>query len=182
MKNHIKSNSGRLGGLIGWRARSLSLTSQQRSDIAKKAAYIRWSKPKDNMLMKWEKKLSRSDAQETVPVGSKMPFLRFTKERYNVDHLIWFREIFFQNLDWINSADSDEETAEIYIQVTILGANLGLKKMELSHKPSRAKNHSAPTTHLNYDNATRLKLESMDVTGRKVIVSVQNDSYFLEVV
>ena len=35
---------GRLGGLVGGRARANSLTKEQRSEIAKKAAAARWKK------------------------------------------------------------------------------------------------------------------------------------------
>jgi hypothetical protein len=37
---------GRLGGLKGGKARMSKLTPKQRSEIAKKAAQTRWSKPK----------------------------------------------------------------------------------------------------------------------------------------
>lgn len=42
------ATKGRLGGLIGGKARAASLTSKQRSVIAKKAAQARWNKTKDN--------------------------------------------------------------------------------------------------------------------------------------
>lgn len=41
-KNAAAVALGRLGGLKGGKARANSLTSEQRSEIAKKAAEIRW--------------------------------------------------------------------------------------------------------------------------------------------
>ena len=38
---------GRKGGLVGGKARAKSLTKKQRSEIAKKAATVRWGKNKD---------------------------------------------------------------------------------------------------------------------------------------
>ena len=43
-KNAAAVALGRLGGLKGGKARAKSLTAQQRSDIAKKAAAKRWTK------------------------------------------------------------------------------------------------------------------------------------------
>ena len=40
----VKAKAGQLGGLRGGDARAKKLTSQERSDIAKKAAAKRWSK------------------------------------------------------------------------------------------------------------------------------------------
>jgi hypothetical protein len=39
-----KKYAGRLGGLIGGKARAESLSPKQRKEIAKKAAEARWSK------------------------------------------------------------------------------------------------------------------------------------------
>ncbi len=39
----VRAKSGRLGGLKGGKARAESLTPEQRSEIAKKAAQKRWS-------------------------------------------------------------------------------------------------------------------------------------------
>ena len=40
----VKAKSGRIGGLKGGVSRAQKLTSEQRSDIAKKAAKIKWEK------------------------------------------------------------------------------------------------------------------------------------------
>jgi hypothetical protein len=45
-KNPAAVALGRLGGLKGGKARAKSLTPEQRSEIAKKAAMSRWSKPR----------------------------------------------------------------------------------------------------------------------------------------
>ena len=45
-KNKAAQELGRLGGLKGGRTRAIKLTAEKRSEIAKKAAAIRWkSKP-----------------------------------------------------------------------------------------------------------------------------------------
>jgi hypothetical protein len=45
-KNPAAVALGRLGGLVGGKARAEKLTAKKRSDIAKKAAQARWSKKK----------------------------------------------------------------------------------------------------------------------------------------
>jgi hypothetical protein len=45
-KNAAAVELGRRGGLKGGKARAASLTPEQRSEIAKKAAAKRWAKPK----------------------------------------------------------------------------------------------------------------------------------------
>lgn len=47
-KNPAAVALGRLGGLKGGKARAEKLTANKRSQIAKKAALARWSKPKKN--------------------------------------------------------------------------------------------------------------------------------------
>lgn len=46
-KNEAAVSLGRLGGLKGGKARAESLTPEQRSEIAKKAAAKRWGKKSD---------------------------------------------------------------------------------------------------------------------------------------
>ncbi|MFC2015019.1 hypothetical protein ACFLUP_03405 [Chloroflexota bacterium] len=47
-KNPYAVMLGRLGGLKGGKARAEKLSPEQRIDIAKKAAQVRWSKSKSN--------------------------------------------------------------------------------------------------------------------------------------
>lgn len=44
-KNPAAVLLGRMGGLKGGKARAASLSAEKRSEIAKKAANVRWSKP-----------------------------------------------------------------------------------------------------------------------------------------
>jgi len=44
-KNQAAVQLGRLGGLKGGKARAANLTPEQRSEIAQRAARVRWSRP-----------------------------------------------------------------------------------------------------------------------------------------
>jgi hypothetical protein len=146
------------------------LTAQERSQIARIAASARWETGK--VKMQWHKILTDSDAQQDT-LGAKMPFLRFTKENIFDDHRTWFREVFFANLRWIPNKDKDGrdyEEASINVHVIILKNDIGVRQMHLDHKPHRANNHGAPTTHLHYDEKTRRALEKQSLTGHQIIV------------
>ena len=136
------------------------------------------------MALSWSKRLTDSDAQQDTE-GGKMPFLRFTKEGTNHDHRTWFRDVFFADAEWTPSTSQRArpiEEAKVDVRVVILGDDLGIRRMRLDHDPARAENHSAPTTHLHYDNKTRTVLESMNLTGRVVVVERADDGeYSLEV-
>ena len=177
---------GRLGGLKGGNARAKVLNEQRRSEIAKIAAAARW-KPllivgAKNMALQWSKKLTLSDAQQET-MGAKMPFLRFTKGRLPHNHRKWFREVFFADAVW--STDTARvvlvEKTVVKMRVTIAGEELGVRSIRIDHSPSRAGNHSAPTTHLHYDTKTRTALESTNLAGHKVVVKYEDGEYSLEV-
>ncbi len=186
-KNPSAVALGRLGGLKGGKARSDTLSSTKRSEIAKIAAMARWKKPlvieENNMALTWSKSLTDSDAQQDTS-GAKMPFLRFTKEKSPNDHRTWFRRVFFANAAWTNSTSRQgrpTEITDIDIHVVILGKDLGFRKMRVDHDPSRSDNHGAPTTHLHYDSVTRQELESSNLTGNTVVVTSDAGNYSLVV-
>lgn len=124
------------------------------------------------MVYKWQKILTRSDAQQKTR-GAKMPFLRFTKGNIPHDHTKWFREVFFQSLNWQNETTPRGERIEVAIlpiAITIVGENLGIKKLRIDHDPGRAGNHNAPTTHLHYTDEIKQMLESRNLAGHRVVV------------
>ena len=118
--------------------------------------------------MRWYKKLSRSDAQQKTK-GNPMPF-RFTYENCPGNFVTWFREEFFNNLDWKDTPQQEEE-AYITISVTIQGEDLGQRVMRLTHAEQRRINHNAPATHLSFDEVTRRYLQDNNMTGRWIIFS-----------
>lgn len=88
---------GRRGGLKGGKARAEKLTEEQKSNIAKKAAWERWGK------------LSLYDEIKATQVGSfllelnhaEMDYLKFIKLLYNIERESinrWTRPLIFDNL------------------------------------------------------------------------------------
>ena len=122
-------------------------------------------------MLKWEKTMSRTDAQQET-LGSKMRFLRLTKEDLDVeDWPTWFRNTFFRDLDWepgVTSRGNRIEEAEAVIQVTIFGHSLGLQKLRVDHGPFRGRNHRAPLTHLHLSYAMTDYLEEHDAMSATV--------------
>jgi len=186
-KNPSAVTLGRLGGLKGGKARANALSATKRSEIARMAAIARWKKRSviegNNMALTWKKSLTDSDAQQET-LGAKMPFLRFTRANLSINHTTWFREVFFADLQWRPETSRQGrpiEVTQIDIQVKILGEDLGVRQMRIDHDPARALNNNAPTTHLHYDNKTRLTLESMSLTGHTVSVVNEDGKYSLVV-
>ncbi len=184
-KNQAAVELGRLGGKIGGNARAKILSVQRRSEIARIAAAARWnnSTTGGHMALIWSKQLTDSDAQQDTE-GSKMPFLRFTQGSITEDYKTWFRSVFFANIAWSPATSRNGhriEKAQINIHVVILGQDKGIRTMSIDHDPARAANHSAPTTHLHYDNVTRRELESQNLSARSVVVKNENGVYSLVV-
>lgn len=185
-KNKAAQELGRLGGLKGGKARARMLSQERRSEIAKLAASSRWNKKQNmefSMVFNWSKKLTKSDAQQDT-MGAKMPFLRFTKQKIPYNHKTWFRNEFFGKLTWKQSVSrfgKPIEEVKVPFHVVILGKDLGTREMLVDHAPSRAENHSAPTTHLHYDNVTRQALESQNLDGHSIVVECADGIYSLTV-
>jgi len=117
--------------------------------------------------MQWYKKLSKSDAQQKTK-GSPMPF-RFTHENCPGNFITWFREVFFYGLDWKNAPNHEE--ADITMSVIIQGEDLGQRVMKLTHTEQRRINHSAPSTHLSFDEDTKRYLQDNNMTGKWIVFS-----------
>lgn len=116
----------------------------------------------------WRKRMNQSEAMRQTR-GAPMPFLRFTRGNLHEDHATFFRETLFGDAPWRRTTSRQGHAVEeafIGVHVIIDGRDLGTRRMQLNHDPQRAINHSAPTTHLLYDDATRQVLESTDMTGR----------------
>jgi len=113
-----------------------------------------------------------------------MPFLRFTKERYNFDHTTWFRDTLFANAPWRRvSSSGSRERASVDVDVTILGQHLGIRNLTIDYDPDRATNHSAPTVHLHYDDAIQSALHSTNIAGhRATVTSYDGNRYSLEII
>jgi hypothetical protein len=124
--------------------------------------------------MEWGKKLSRSDARQETE-GSFMPF-RFTNENCPGDYTVWFREEFFRELEWKDAPGKQfpTEEADLAVSVNIMGTDLGLKTMKVTHAEERHKNHGAPPTHLDFDEETKQYLQEHDMAVKDISFS-KND-------
>jgi hypothetical protein len=128
--------------------------------------------------MLWWKKLSQSDARQETE-GSLMPF-RFTSENCPGDFVTWFRNEFFQELEWRNTTwrHYQLEEADARMLVNIMGEDLGQRVMRLTHAERRHKNNSAPATHLDFDDVTKEYLHDNDMTGKHIIFSKELNGGF----
>jgi hypothetical protein len=121
--------------------------------------------------MLWWKKLSQSDARQQTE-GGLMPF-RFTSENCPGNFVKWFREEFFNELEWNDTIQKNSrlEEADISISVNIMGEDLGQRTMKVTHAEHRHANHNAPTTHMNFDSETAEYLQNHNMTDKYIIFS-----------
>lgn len=133
--------------------------------------------------LSWSKSLTESDAQQEG--GSRNMPLRLTKSELDGDHKTWFRQVFFSNANWkadISSRGRQIELAEVEFSVSILGEDKGMRRMLLDHDPLRAEKHSAPTTHLHYDEQTRDDLEGTNLAGCDVVLHRDEGGQFFFII
>lgn len=128
--------------------------------------------------MRWWKQLSQSDAQQETE-GGLMPF-RFTRENCPGDFITWFRNEFFNNLEWKNTTWRHRplEEADVTISVNIRGENMGQMAMRATHAEYRHENHNAPTTYLHFDLETSEYLQSHNMTDKYIIFQKELNGSF----
>lgn len=121
----------------------------------------------------WEKKLSRTDAQQPTS-GGLVPYLRLTKgSLVNEDFQTWFRKSFFAGAKWQLGTCGKEvgiEEACVDIAVTINGKGLGKMLFRLTHGPYRCERNNTPNTWLHWPQKMQNILQNKDFSGRNIIL------------
>lgn len=141
----------------------------------------------------WRKaNLQHSDAQ--IPSGNATNTtgnLRLSQAKWRVggqliDHTTYFRQVAFANRPWrvVQQAPKKEETT-IPCQVMILGRNLGMNVLTVSHQPARVANQGNVATLLHWAPLT-LTIRNANILGRTlnlyVVQANEQETFDLEVV
>lgn len=125
------------------------------------------------MALFWSKKLSRSDAQQPVPRGWPVPYLRLTNSGHPHDTQSWFRDVFFADLDWrpgIFGAHVVEE-ADFVATVVLPVRQPVVRTLRVTHNAGRAgSGKNTPNTWVHWDVATRGELRANNFAGHKIIL------------
>ncbi len=122
---------------------------------------------------RWFKRLATTDAMRSAS-GHTRPYVPLTKSGHDIDHRSWFRHDLFGELEWEPSGVpkyGDVTYAEM--TVSVFGVSMGIDTVMLSHLPSRAEHHNAPTTYLHWSTGLRKILAENDLT--KVFLVVERD-------
>lgn len=96
----------------------------------------------------WSKVMQSSDAQQVGANSNVTGKLRLAKAGHDIDHKTWFREVFFDGIDWTTEmrGENPYEVASVPFQVTIDGVDLGVKTLKVDHAPHRvAEQNNVPT-------------------------------------
>ena len=132
--------------------------------------------------MSWSKVMSVTDAQQPTS-GRIVPYMRFTKSNNIQDNQTWFRNTFFANQNWFNTTFGDHavERCDVDIEVSIAGSYKGIRKMFITHDPTRMANNSTPNTWIHYDAATVADLQTVDTTGMTFNIDAKGNGYQLDI-
>jgi hypothetical protein len=125
----------------------------------------------ENVIMKWTKSLSRTDAQQKTK-GYPVQYLRFIKGNNPHNNQTWFRQTFFGTENWIPGFHGRHAVQEcsVPIEVTVSGVSKGVRHFRVTHDSSRTNNHSTPNTYLHYDPATVADLRATNLTGQDAVI------------
>lgn len=124
------------------------------------------------MPLRWEKELSRSDAQVRTQ-GWPVPYIRLTRSGHAMDTQTWFRNVFFAGATWVPSYFGDHAVEETMItfNVRMPGQNPQNRILMITHNDGRQQTgRSTPNTWVHWDDATRNELRANNYTGRRIVL------------
>lgn len=129
---------------------------------------------------RWSKEMAPSDAQQvgkgTNPTGK----LRLAKAGHAIDHKVWFREEFFDGIEWTSQMRDDlpYEVALVPFNVTIYGSSLGLMTLTIDHAPHRVAGQNNVPTVLAWGPELGRILVTTSYTGSTVTLERTTDGSF----
>lgn len=90
------------------------------------------------MSLRWEKKLSKSDAQVKTG-GWPVPYIRLTRSGHSSDTQTWFRHTFFSGVSWKpgHFGDHAVEQAMVGFDVKLPGQSAHSRKLMITHDGGR---------------------------------------------
>lgn len=124
-------------------------------------------------VLVWQKSLSASDAQQVRAGTSPTGGVRLTQAGFEnppgerIDQTTYFRTM-FANYNWEHEerGHQDQEHAFVPMRVVVLGEDLGVHNLEISHKPSGEAGQGNYTTILRWGHALAARVVAQDLTGR----------------
>ena len=132
------------------------------------------------MPLRWEKKLSRSDAQVKTQ-GWPVPYIRLTRSGHTSDTQSWFRNTFFTGITWKagHFANSSVEEAIVTFNLQMPGQTAKIRKLMITHNNDRGETgKSTPNTWIHWDDQTRDELRATNYAGHKIVLERSNGGKF----
>lgn len=118
----------------------------------------------------WTKEMKRSDAQQVSEKSHPTGLLRLTKEDHDIDHLKWFRQIFFRApVVWKHAVDRGTkpiELADVPFDVRIGGVDRGTFVLKVDHGPHRESEQGNVPTLIHWGHELGAELRRHDRSGR----------------
>lgn len=123
------------------------------------------------MSLTWNKKLSRSDAQVPVPRGWPVPYLRLTNSGHPQNTQVWFRKVFFVNLNWQPGMFGKHAVEQAVLAATVVlpGKAPRIRYLTVTHNANRGSTgKNTPNTWLHWDAVTRNELRAANYASREI--------------
>jgi len=164
---------------IGWRPRNAA-NNAQNNQIATPPPVEEELVLPTTVTHHWAKKMARSDAQQvpegTNPTGK----LRLGQARFPIDQSTWFRNVFFRDLNWIQSVRRGVIYDEVHVpfRVSIQGAPWMPVVLKIDHADHRAANQRNVTTVLSWGHQLGTWLRNNSQVDNWVILEKDTNDQF----
>jgi len=119
------------------------------------------------VVRRWYKRMSRADAQRPNAGTNPTGHLTFTKNRFPIDQVTWFRTDFFGDLAWGPSplAGRGREQATLPVEVVVAGRSLGTHRLTVDHNPRYESRQRNRTVLLHWGEALNDYFRGHDLVG-----------------
>lgn len=147
--------------------------------------------PLEGSLVWSKESLSRSDAQNVAEGSNPTGNLKFAQANFRVDgvlinHSIYFRDQVFNNLNWVKTKATSDTYEEAFcdFHFILLGNDLGIQTIKLSHDSVRIAGQGNVPTWLHWGHTLIALLQETNITGRRLNLyrAVDEASFAIEVV
>ena len=182
------------GILIREAQREMSSTSHTTATVARGSRSRRWS-PSSSMrvaetegerldagtdsvqLLRWCKRLRKSDAQQTVAGTNPTGTLRLARAGHDIDKNTWFREQLFGSATWVSTSRGGKEFEEAHVtfNVELPGRKADQQVLLVDHAPHRAAGQNNVVTLIHWGTALGQWLPRNDQTDKWVVIERGNE-------
>ena len=126
--------------------------------------------------------MERYSAQQVD--GNQTGKLRLSQAGYQIDHKTWFREVFFDGLEWRSEIRNGQayEVVSVPFRVSVNGRDLGVISLTIDHAPHRVAGQGNVPTVLAWGTRLMRELTTTSHVGEVIsLVRAEDGSFSLTI-